>query len=191
MNEYTRKVAEMDASHHWRRRTMAFAGAAVLIVVALWAADFRIGQFDLARAWQKTREWWHQEWFTDKDERQAVAPQLPTPVTVDSGQSKDPPKPLPGTDSSISATPQALVLVSTTRGRNAREGTARLGTHPENPQTYAAGALLANGARLLEIYDDHIVLERDGKQAKLYLASSGKKSQGALLMVGGEQPAKP
>jgi len=36
----------------------------------------------------------------------------------------------------------------TARGRNAREGTARLGTHPENPQTYAAGAILANGARL-------------------------------------------
>jgi len=82
-------------------------------------------------------------------------------------------------------------LVSTSRGRNAREGTARLGTHPENPQTYAAGAILANGARLVEIDDDYVLLERDGKQAKLYLAGSGKKSSDALLMVGGEPPAKP
>jgi len=186
MHHNVRQIDAIDARHRWRVRAMTFFGAAILITVAMWAADFRVGQFDLARVWHDVKDWWHQEWYPQKDERHAVAPQLPTPVAVNSTQSKEPPKPLLGLESSISKTPQALVLVSTARGRNAREGTARLGTHPENPQTYAAGAILANGARLLEIFDDHIVLERDGKQTKLYLQSSGKKTTSDLLKVGGE-----
>ena len=192
MNRYAQQVAKMDVRHHWRVRAVTFLGTATLIVVALWASDFRIGPFDAVHAWQRLSEWGHQEWQTSKDSRQAVAPQLPTtPVAVSNTPSDEPTKTLPGADSSISKTPQALVLVSTTRGRNTREGTARLGTHPENPQTYSAGAILANGARLFEIYDDRVVLERDGKRANLYLANSGKKSDSLLAMVGGEQPIKP
>src|SRR2546429_388360 len=53
-----------------------------------------------------------------------------------------------GNDSSVSAVPQPLILVRTQRGRNSREGFAQIGVRTHSPQTYIAGALLANGARL-------------------------------------------
>jgi general secretion pathway protein C len=82
------------------------------------------------------------------------------------------------------------VLVRTEPGRNNREGKAFLGTARQNPQTYAAGALLANGARIEEIYADHVVLERNGKRAKLYVESKQQsKAPSELLTVGGQ--AKP
>jgi hypothetical protein len=55
---------------------------------------------------------------------------------------------LPGAESSLSKIPRELKLISTSPGRTPREGYAQLGTHPENPQTYVAGALLVNGSLL-------------------------------------------
>ena len=91
-----------------------------------------------------------------------------------------------GTDSSISPDPLELVLVATSPGKTAREGTASLGTDPRNPQTYAAGAMLVNGARLAEIHRDHVVLELHGKQSVL---SIGGRTAGdtAALTVGGAE----
>jgi hypothetical protein len=63
-----------------------------------------------------------------------------------------------GTASSISPDELTLVLVATSPGRTPRDGTASLGTDPRNPQTYAAGASLVNGAVLAEIHADHVVL---------------------------------
>jgi general secretion pathway protein C len=60
------------------------------------------------------------------------------------------------------------------------------------PQTYAAGALLANGARLTEIYDHYVMLERDGHSARLYLqgeAQPANQAQVGLTTVGGTPPA--
>jgi general secretion pathway protein C len=37
-----------------------------------------------------------------------------------------------------------------------------------NPQTYVAGAILTNGARLVEIYSDYVVLERGAESVRLY-----------------------
>jgi hypothetical protein len=68
------------------------------------------------------------------------------------------------------ATGARLHLVSTTPGRNVHEGTAQLGASLSNPETYAAGAWLENGATLREIHADHVVLERDGQSTKLYVA---------------------
>jgi general secretion pathway protein C len=62
-----------------------------------------------------------------------------------------------------------LHVVSTTPGRNVHEGTAQLGVDPSNPETYAAGAWLENGATLREIHSDHVVLERDGLSTELYV----------------------
>lgn len=105
-----------------------------------------------------------------------------------------PPQPV-GNDSSISPIPLPLLLTGTMPGRNAREGTAFIGVNKDSPQTYAAGALLANNARLAEIYTDHVVLEKDGKQVNLYLLGSGKQTENkqlaGLLTVGGTPPPPP
>jgi type II secretory pathway component PulC len=85
-----------------------------------------------------------------------------------------------GTESSIASTPQSLHLISTSPGRNAREGVARIGTNPENPQTYVAGAILVNGARLAEIHSDHVVLERGKEKVSLFLASAQMQAQGSV-----------
>lgn len=93
-----------------------------------------------------------------------------------------------GTESSVSAVPLALILVRTQRGRNSREGFAQIGVRADSPQTYTTGALLANGARLMEVYDHYVVLERDGHRARLYLLGEGHgdaESARALLTVGG------
>ena len=105
-------------------------------------------------------------------------------------------KPLPGTDSSISEKPLALLLSGTLPGRNAFEGAAMIGVTRENPQTYAAGAVLANGARLAEIHEKFVVLERKGRKAKLYLQELtnqylAKSDTSDVLMVGGPQKIKP
>lgn len=71
-----------------------------------------------------------------------------------------------------------------------------VGVARENPQTYAAGALLANGARLTEIHPKYVVLEREGHSTKLYLEGSGLTAGNAaasksLLTVGGRSAPEP
>jgi hypothetical protein len=108
----------------------------------------------------------------------------------------DPATSLLGTDSSISPSERSLVLVATAPGRNPGTGTASLGTDPRNPQTYAAGARLANGAVLQEIYSDYVVLDRDGKQSLLLKAGVKPRvarrhqhigTDSSVLSVGGEE----
>jgi general secretion pathway protein C len=97
-----------------------------------------------------------------------------------------------GTASSVSRVASPLVLVATAVGRNASEGTAALGTDPRNPQTYVAGAFLANGARLAEIHSDHVILTRGNRRAALYLhgrvsATPQNGELDVLLTVGGNE----
>jgi type II secretory pathway component PulC len=99
------------------------------------------------------------------------------------------PEPI-GTDSSISVSPLPLMLTGTRLGRNAREGYADIGVHALSPQTYRAGAILANGARLEEIYADYVVLVRDTHRARLYVTgraapADAPKPYMPLLVVGG------
>jgi hypothetical protein len=108
-----------------------------------------------------------------------------------------PPRPL-GNDSSVSRVPQPLILVRTQLGRNSREGFAQIGINARSPQTYAAGALLVNGARLTEIHERYVVLERDGHSERLYVqgeappASSPQRAVAAgLLTVGGPSAEPP
>ena len=102
------------------------------------------------------------------------------------------PKPR-GNDSSASPVPLPLILVATRLGSNSREGFADIGVDARSPQTYAAGALLANRARLVEVYADHVVLERDGKSADLYMQGHEHPSTvpglAALVEVGGSKSA--
>lgn len=99
-----------------------------------------------------------------------------------------------GTQSSISPTPLPLYLLSTSPGRNFQDGTAQIGTNTANPQTYMAGALLANGATLAEIHPDYVVLKRGERTAKLSIFKltdnvAGKVADD-LLTIGGAQKSQ-
>ena len=100
-----------------------------------------------------------------------------------------------GNDASLSSVPLPLLLTGTMPGRNSREGQAFIGVDKDSPQTYTAGAILANNARIAEIYTDHVVLEKDGKQVNLYLHGSGKTSDAkqlaGILTVGGAPSPTP
>jgi len=102
------------------------------------------------------------------------------------------PTPL-GTDSSVSRAPLPLHLVATRLGRNNREGYADIGVNVVSPQTYKAGAILANGARLAEIYADSVVLEHKGERLRLYLDGTGPAARETTVLspiatVGGTAP---
>jgi hypothetical protein len=103
----------------------------------------------------------------------AASTNILEPESVETvGIPKPPPDPrtsLLGTDSSLSTEALELVLVATLPGKKPNEGKAALGTDVRNPQTYAAGARLANGAVLKEIYADYVVLNRGGTLSILAL----------------------
>ncbi|MGH8265383.1 MAG: SctD/MshK family protein, partial [Steroidobacteraceae bacterium] len=100
-----------------------------------------------------------------------------------------------GTDSSVSASRLPVIVTAIRRGRNAGEGYVDLGVNRTSPQTYRAGAILANGARIEEIHSDYLVLERDGQRARVYLEGhrpiDDHSAESALLFVGGTQPSPP
>jgi len=118
--------------------------------------------------------WWQEPGTWQNSAPTTSAPATPLPDVISVIQ----PEPT-GTDSSVSTAPARLVLQSVRPGRNSGEGTAALGVNALSPQVYAAGALLANGARIVEIHGDHIVLERDGEQARLY--AEGREPATTLL----------
>jgi hypothetical protein len=99
-----------------------------------------------------------------------------------------------GTDSSVRSDLRGLTLRATHPGRSAQEGTAELSSTGTRGQTYSAGAILANGARLAEIHADHVVLERDGRSERLDLATKGPSIAAptpASLAWIGPQPVEP
>jgi general secretion pathway protein C len=64
----------------------------------------------------------------------------------------------------------------------------------ESPQTYQAGAMLENGARLVEIHSDYVLMKNGAKEARLYLESAhstAKIGDTAMLTVGGAQETPP
>jgi len=155
-------------------------GVAVLAILIAWAALFVDG-FP-PPSWKA--------WLGIKDHAPvpaAMRPQrrIPGQMTVTM------PRPR-GTDSSVSPVPLPLILVSTQIGRNSREGIARIGVDPTSPQTYTAGAILANGARLAEVYPNYVVLERGDRSVRLYVQGQGaaptEADLGPLLTVGGAAP---
>lgn len=185
MNRFQHEVAEMDRRRSNIVRAASLAGAALVTVVALWSAGL------------PPTQWWARvnAWISSREDQPVAAPSAmpPSIASVPAAPSVHsvPANTLPaGTDSSLSAKPQPLFLVATSPGRNQHEGTAQIGTNPDNPQTYVAGALLANGARLAEIYRDHVVIARGDSTVRLSLYSRSNpasSSSSELLMVGGEQ----
>lgn len=178
------EVIGSDAMRRRRQRVAAVLVCAGLMIVAIWAARVRPGSpvdttVDAA--------------VGGVGETQIGPAKTGSAPQVNDARAK-PPKPLPGLDSSLSPVPKRLHLVSTSPGRNAREGTARLGVSRENPQTYVAGAVLVNGARLAEIHKDRVMLEHRGKRTTLYVGISGDSAvEGTqdLAMVGGSATESP
>lgn len=188
MNRYQREVAEMDRRHRLIVRGASFTAATALAVAALWSAGL------LPTQWRvRLQAWWAE---THKpDESLAIAPPALAAPSDGSPTSGEVAATLqPGTESSIAAEPQPLFLAGTSPGRNKNEGTALIGVNPDNPQTYVGGAMLANGARLVEIHPDHVVLARGASFAKLPLYQRNAplpQTRSVLLMVGGEAASAP
>lgn len=182
MNRYQRQVAEMDRRQQLKVRVFTFTGAAALIVAALWSAGLpptrwleRVSQFFVDMGSEVSSPLVPPQ----SSSLQQAAPIEPDVAHADATM---------GADASMSATPQPLHLVSTAPGRNSREGTAALGVDWKNPQIYAAGALLVNGARLSEIHADFVVLEKAGASMRLYRQGDRRQASeqnNALLLVGG------
>lgn len=177
MNRFQREVADMDRRRSRIMRAASLAGAAVLTIVALWSAGVK-------PAWMKSSE----------SQPVAAIPSSPranASIPAATAAAATAANTLPaGTDSSLSGERQSLLLVAVSPGRNKNEGTAQIGTNPDNPQTYVAGALLANGARLTEIHRDHVVIARGDATARLSLYSRSKtppRPDNDLLAVGGER----
>ena len=164
----------------YRSRWTAVVAAGGLTWVGLWVSGFEPG-----------------EWFKSAVKEVArVAKPLTAPTTV-LGVAPPVPK---GNDASVSKVPLDLILVATEPGPTPKEGLARLGVVRESPQTYVAGALLLNGARIAEIYADYIVLEKNGRSTRLYVDGSkvaklggasadlSPKVRAGMLTVGGTPP---
>lgn len=162
---------------------MSVLGAAVVAITALWSAGLPPSEWFVA-----IERWWSSGDGSPAEVRPAVANAPTTATDAATPSPKDADTASQGTDSSLSPTPLPLYLVATTPGRNKNEGTALIGTSLENPQTYAGGALLVNGARLTEIHRDHVLLTREGKSAELYLyqrdpRADQRRSNSNLLTV--------
>lgn len=189
MNRYQQEVAEFDRRRHWRVRAGSLIGTAALIVAALWSAGVPPTQW-----WSRMHHWL--DTGSQLPARPVSAPAeqtFPETAALSSTTLPAPGTALPGTASSTSPTAQSLFLMATAPGRNENEGTAQIGTNPDNPQTYVAGALLANGARLTEIHREYVLLERGSSSAKLELFRRDKPaapSGSALLRIGAEAPAQ-
>lgn len=180
MNRYQQEVAEIDRRHARFVRSLSFIGAASLVALALWSAGLLPANW-----WAAARGWFSHEGIPEQVVGSAPAQSVTAPVPLAPNRSD--------TSPSVPRGPQPLHLVATTLGRNKHEGTARIGTSRDNPQTYVAGALLANGSRIAEIHSDHVVLERGVKRVDLYLDNLADKRRPAddLMMVGGPLPPVP
>lgn len=191
MSRFQHEVTQMDRRHGLVMRLMSLGFAATVIVVALWAAGMPPTQWvaRLARLVEGS-----QSTGTEKasDEKQAAitpAPHAQAPVVAPAD-----PYALAGTDSSVSKTPLPLYLLGVAPGRRANEGTANIGTSIDNPQTYVAGAMLANGSTLAEIHSDYVLLKNGAQSARLKLhrrndPATAAISKDGLLFVSGSVAA--
>jgi type II secretory pathway component PulC len=137
-------------------------------------------------AWIGAQLWPHWAEYRDRqppkpDVASSKQPVIVAPAAPDTTTS------LLGTDASISDKPLQLVLVGTAPGRTLADSTATLGTDPRNPQTYAGGAILANGARIDDIQADRIVLRLDGRRETLMVDREAPARTAMSSVVNGQR----
>jgi type II secretion system protein C len=177
----TRIQTRAGARRRWAIRGLVFGLCAVVGFLALWSSGFTL------QGWRRSIE--------------TIRPAVPLPVPASQPGAANAPKALdpalafPGIMSSTSDSPRRLILTGTILGRNSREGSAFVGIDARNPQTYVAGALLANGARLAQIFKDYVVLEHDDRSVRLYVQghhpSGTTQPSDELVMVGKSESFKP
>jgi type II secretion system protein C len=169
-----RKVHD-SRNRRWLYRLISVGGAFAIAALITWETGL-----DPLKLWQGA--------MAPKPVPISKAPAIPPMKAI--GITPTVPK---GNDSSISREPLSLMLVRVHLGRNATEGSAEMGVVLESPQTYQAGAMLENGARLAEIHADYVLLTRGTNSARLYLrnGTAGKVGDIAMLTVGGVKEAPP
>jgi type II secretion system protein C len=89
-----------------------------------------------------------------------------------------------------------LKLFAVKAGGDSRTGLAVLGAAEASSRTYVAGALLENGARLIEVHADRVVLVQSDRRHTLYLSRKGADAAPASrstpeLTIGGFEPPAP
>jgi general secretion pathway protein C len=161
MNSYEREViAQRQVRHRWQMRVAAVLAGAIVMTAALWASGV------LEKAW------WTAEVASEPEALGALAP-VPPAVTSPLGASK------PSAQMADDGAVGKMRLVAVQPGRNAREGTAQIATGKAKPLTYIAGALLANGASLVEVHADHVVLKRGVSATQLYIDGASRNARAA------------
>ena len=191
MNRYQLEVAEMDRRQRIVVRLASFVGVGLLMIAALWSAGLPPNSwFHAAHEWMMAS---HSE--TTRQRAISVSHPIANPDVSTSTISSSESVLHDGTDLTASSVPLSLYLLSTSPGRNLRDGTAQIGTSTTDPRTYAAGALLANGATLDEIHNDFVILKRGERTAKLSIFkladNAALKADNDLLRVGGSLETRP
>jgi hypothetical protein len=124
------------------KRTMRLLGRVIAPIVAGLIVAFA-SIYSGSDWFEQLNRWLHPPLRAVSSHARARSGPIGAPIMV------TPMRPL-GTDSSVSTVPLPLILVRTQAGRNSREGFAQIGVNARTPQTYQAGAILANGAHLTD-----------------------------------------
>jgi hypothetical protein len=151
--------------------TISAIGGTVVAVMVLWGSGIRPSDF----------------WNSNDSKKKTLLSRSPVQAPPPAQAVALIPMRPTGNDSSLSLVPLPIFLVRVQLGTTYREGTAEIGVAKDSPQTYSAGAILENGARLTEIHPDYVVLEKDAHADRLYLNADGRQAQIAskTLSVGG------
>jgi hypothetical protein len=177
---YRDQVAAIDHRRTWLIRGSVALGAALIAALLVWDSGFSPSALSDWLQWARHR--------AHPAERPLLVPK-PRVVTP---SRREPITSRLGTDASASKVRMPLILVRTIPGQNVHSGQALLGADRAHPQTYMAGAILESGARIDEIYRDHIVLVKGNERAELYVDGMGSVSSAralrALYSVGAPPP---
>jgi type II secretion system protein C len=162
----------MDRRHALRIRALSVVGGACLAVAALWSAGLPPVQW-----WSVVRQWVGRADLPPEQAIATSAPAVPPSTNPADDMLKVAASGAASSDRHTVLAPRFLYLIATTPGRNEHEGTALIGTDRKNAQTYLAGALLANRARLVEVHKDYVLLARDGQTVRLGLSDRNDRRQ--------------
>jgi general secretion pathway protein C len=95
-----------------------------------------------------------------------------------------------GDPSSAPATSANLALTGTLAGREPEQGWAIIGASGQSARVYATGAALPGGTKLVAVYPDRVILDRNGSRESLMLPRlSGGAGSATAPRVAGRQPS--
>ena len=95
-----------------------------------------------------------------------------------------------GDPSAAPATSANLALTGTLAGREPEQGWAIIGASGQSARVYATGAALPGGTKLVAVYPDRVILDRNGSRESLMLPRlSGGAGSSTAPRVAGRQPS--